>query len=147
MAGAESAAGKEKLHCRAVFFVEDAERSLAHYTEKLGFTLDWNYQEQDRAFVFQVSLMGIELIINQAESWTESRAGHGRVFIGLEDTQVASLRRHIRDKDIEVRRFHWGAPTLVICDLDGNELFFWIPEQELAGFGDLVGYREKAGEQ
>jgi len=26
----------------------------------------------------------------------------------------------------------WGAPTLVIRDLDENELFFWLPESERA---------------
>jgi catechol 2,3-dioxygenase-like lactoylglutathione lyase family enzyme len=123
----------QNLHARSVFFVKDAERSLSFYTDTLGFSLDWNYQEQGRAFVFQVSLLGFQLILNQIEPLTEARAGHGRVFIGLEDDQTEGFRRHLKDKAIKTTVLHWGAPTLVIRDLDENELFFWFPESERAG--------------
>ena len=78
----------DHLDARTVFFVRDAERSLRFYTETLGFRLDWNHQEQGRAFVFQVSLLGLQLILNQTEAATESRAGHGRVFIAIYDDQL-----------------------------------------------------------
>ena len=52
---------------RSVFFVKDAERSLRFYTETLGFSLEWNHQVQGRAFVFEVSLLGFQLILNQTE--------------------------------------------------------------------------------
>ena len=120
----------ESLGGRSVFFVKDAERSLRFYLDELGFSLDWNHQEQGRPFVFQVSLLGFQLILNQTESWTEARAGHGRVFIGLDDDQVAPFRAHLRERRIKPSVFHWGAPTLVIRDADGNELFFWLPESE-----------------
>jgi catechol 2,3-dioxygenase-like lactoylglutathione lyase family enzyme len=120
------------LASRSVFFVKDAERSLRFYTDKLGFTLDWNHQEDARAFVFQVSLFGFQLILNQEEDWTVGRAGHGRVFIGLDQDQVEPFRRHLRDKGIETAVLHWGAPTLAIRDMDGNELFIWLPESERA---------------
>lgn len=120
----------DNLNARSVFFVKDAERSLRYYTERLGFALDWNYQEQGRAFVFQVSLLGFQLILNQTEPWTESRAGHGRVFIGLDENQSTAFRRHIEARGIETTVFHWGAPTLVVRDLDANELFIWLPERE-----------------
>ena len=55
----------DNFYARSVFFVKDAERSLAFYTETFGFKLDWNYQEEGRAWVFQVSLFGFELILNQ----------------------------------------------------------------------------------
>jgi catechol 2,3-dioxygenase-like lactoylglutathione lyase family enzyme len=122
----------QDLASRSVFFVKDAERSLRFYTDKLGFTLDWNHQEDARAFVFQVSLFGFQLILNQEEDWTVGRAGHGRVFIGLDQDQVEPFRRHLRDKGIETTVLHWGAPTLAIRDMDGNELFIWLPESERA---------------
>jgi catechol 2,3-dioxygenase-like lactoylglutathione lyase family enzyme len=118
----------QNLNARAVFFVKDAEHSLKFYTEELGFSQDWNYKDKGRAFVFQVSLFGFELILNQAEAPTRRRVGHGRVFIGLDDDQAAVLLEHIKAKDIETSDFHWGAPTLVIKDLDNNELFFWLPQ-------------------
>ena len=119
------------LYARSVFFVKDAERSLRFYTETLGFSLDWKYEEQGRAFVLQVSLLGFELILNQTGPQTEDRAGHGRVFIGLEDDQVGRFRGHIREKAIKTEVVQWGRPTLVIRDLDENELFIW-PERERA---------------
>jgi catechol 2,3-dioxygenase-like lactoylglutathione lyase family enzyme len=127
----------DNLYGRSVFFVKEAEDALAFYTQELGFTLDWNHQVEGRAFVFQVSLYGFELILNQIEDWTRDRAGHGRVFIGLDDNQVARLREHISARGIKAMLFHWGKPTLVIKDLDGNELFFWTPQSELASLENL----------
>ena len=121
--------------------MKDAEVSLAFYTQTLGFTLDWNHQVEGRAFVFQVSLLGFQLILNQIEDGTKDRAGHGRVFVGLDDNQAAALREHIRARGITVTSLHWGAPTLVITDLDGNELFFWLPQSERANVeSELAGH-------
>jgi catechol 2,3-dioxygenase-like lactoylglutathione lyase family enzyme len=113
------------LYARSVFFVKDAEASLRFYTEQLGFAVDWNHQEEGRAYVFQVSLFGFELILNQIDERTQNRAGHGRVYIGLEDDQIEPVRQHIAAKGIQTERVHWGQPTLVVRDLDANELFFW----------------------
>jgi catechol 2,3-dioxygenase-like lactoylglutathione lyase family enzyme len=120
------------LYARSVFFVKDAERSLRFYTETLGFSLDWKYKEAGRAHVFQVGLLGLELILNQTEPSTEDRAGHGRLFVGLDDDQVGAFRKHIEAKSIKTTVVPWGNPTLVIRDLDENELFFWLPETERA---------------
>jgi catechol 2,3-dioxygenase-like lactoylglutathione lyase family enzyme len=115
-----------------VFFVKDAERSLRYYTETLGFSLEWNHQEEGRAFVFEVSLFGFQLILNQTVPGTKDRAGHGRLFIGLDDDQVNAFRQHVEEKGIQTTVIPWGAPTLVIRDLDENELFFGLPESERA---------------
>jgi catechol 2,3-dioxygenase-like lactoylglutathione lyase family enzyme len=120
----------DSLYARSVFFVRDAESSLRYYTETLGFSLDWNHQEQGRAFVFQVSLLGFELILNQTEPSTEDRAGHGRLFIGLDGNQAGAFHRHITNKGIKTSVTRWGEPTLVIRDLDENELFVWLPDSE-----------------
>ena len=130
----------ENLDARSVFFVKDAERSLRFYTDTLGFALDWNHQEQGRTFVFQVSLFGFQLILNQTEAWTENRAGHGRVFIAVYDGQVEQFRQHLREKRIKTTVLHWGAPTLVIRDVDENEFFIWLPESERASLeAELAG--------
>src|SRR5437867_2347311 len=122
----------DNFYARSVFFVRDGEHSLAFYTQTLGFKLDWNNQYEGRASVFQVSLFGFELILNQVYSDTKERAGHGRLFIGLEDNQGPVLRQHIIQRNIKLTRDDWGRPTLVIKDPDGNELFFWVPESEWA---------------
>jgi catechol 2,3-dioxygenase-like lactoylglutathione lyase family enzyme len=122
------------LYARAVFFTDDGERSLRYYTEELGFSMDWNLVEEGRITVFQVSLLGFELILNETWEPTRGRAGHGRVFIGLDDDQREPLRKHIRDRGIQTQRIDWGRPTLVIKDLDANELFFWLPHDDFTGF-------------
>jgi catechol 2,3-dioxygenase-like lactoylglutathione lyase family enzyme len=124
------AASMDNLDARAVFFVRDAGRALAFYTQQLGFSLDWTHEEGGRPFVFQVSLFGFRLILNQEESWTKDRAGHGRVFIGLDDDQAEPFGRHLEQHRIETTVLRWGAPTLVVHDLDRNELFFWLPEND-----------------
>lgn len=129
----------DELYARSVFLVRDAERALAFYRDTLGF--DWSYDEEGRPFVFQVSLLGFELIVNQTGPRTEDHAGHGRVFIGLDEEQADAVRKHIAEKAIETTVVEWGAPTLVIRDVDGNELFFWLPESQRAG---LTGQPEGA---
>ena len=113
------------LYARSVFFVNDAERSLRFYTEQLGFSVDWTSPKEGPTFVFLVSLFGFELILNQIDERTQTRAGQGRVFIGLEDDQIEAFRKHVAAKGIPTERLHWGQPTLVVRDLDANELFFW----------------------
>ena len=83
----------------------------------------------------QVSLFGFELILNQIGERTRTRAGHGRVFIGLEDDQGEPLRKHIAAKGIQTLRVDWGRPTLVVRDADANELFFWLPHDDFTDFG------------
>ena len=116
----------DNFYARAVFFVTDAERALKYYTEQLGFTLDWDSHDG----VFQVSLFGFELIVN--EIWPDKgpRAGHGRVFIGLEDDQEEPFHNHIATHAIQTEQVQWGRTTLVVRDLDDNELFFWMPRAE-----------------
>ena len=119
------------LYARSVFFTTDEERSRRFFTEDLGFTLDWDSHDG----VFQVSLFGFELILNEVGEQTRTRAGHGRVFIGLEDHQGEPFRKHIADKVIKTLRVEWGRPTLVIKDLDANELFFWVPHDDFSNLG------------
>jgi catechol 2,3-dioxygenase-like lactoylglutathione lyase family enzyme len=119
------------LYARAVFFVENTERSQRFYVEKLGFSEDWGAREDGTIYVCQVSLFGFELILNQTHGDTTGRAGHGRVYIGLEDDQIQPMLQHIAKHGIPTERREWGKPTLVIRDLDGNELFFWDwPEKQ-----------------
>jgi catechol 2,3-dioxygenase-like lactoylglutathione lyase family enzyme len=119
------------LYARSVFFVKDAERAKRFYTEQLGFTEDWDSNDG----VFQVSLLGFELILNEVGSRTLERPGHGRVFIGLEDDQGKPFREHVAAMGIQTLRVDWGRPTLVIRDQDANELFFWLPHDDFSGLG------------
>jgi catechol 2,3-dioxygenase-like lactoylglutathione lyase family enzyme len=115
---------------RTVFFVRDTPSALAFYTHTLGFVVDWTYEHQGRPFVVQVSLFDFAIILNQVEEATAGRAGAGRIFLGVDEEQSAALLLHVRSKGLPMAHTDWGAPTLVIVDRDGNELFFWLPESE-----------------
>lgn len=118
------------FYARAVFFVRDAASSLAFYTNQLGFSLDWMYEQNGKPHVFQVSIHGFELILNQTEPATVDRPGHGRAFIGLDRDGSAAFKQLVESKGITTSNVHWGAPTVAIYDPDQNELFFWLPETE-----------------
>ena len=107
-------------YSRPVFFVRDAERSIDFFRGRLGFSLDWNHQEEGRAYVCQVSRSGFELILAQ----DEVKAGNGRVFISLDSEQEKALRKEIEDRKLEASDSRWGMPIIQILDLDENELFF-----------------------
>jgi catechol 2,3-dioxygenase-like lactoylglutathione lyase family enzyme len=121
------------LYARAVFFVENTERALRYYLERLGFSEDWSHKEDGTIYVCQVSLFGFEVILNQVHDETVGRAGHGRVYIGLEDDQIEPVLKHLAANGVKAERRDWGQPTLVVRDLDANELFFWDwPDKGLA---------------
>src|SRR5262245_3893947 len=111
---------------RPVFFVQDTPRAIEFYTGALGFNLDWTYEENGRPYVVQVSRFGLQIILNGKESAADDRAGHGRIFIGLDDPQSAVILQHVKSKGISAEYTHWGAPTMAIYDLDRNEIFFWL---------------------
>jgi len=121
-----------KLGAKSVFFVRDTPRAMEFYTSILGFSLDWTHEEQGRPYVVQVSLLGLEIILNQIEAPANDRSGAGRIFLGIDEDQSAALLQHVLGKGISIAYTHWGAPTIVIYDLDRNELFFWVPESEHA---------------
>jgi hypothetical protein len=79
-------------------------------------------------------LFGFELILNEINDRTQTRAGQGRVFIGLDDVQGEPLRQHFAAHCIKTERVDWGRPTLLVRDLDDNELFFWLPNDDFTGF-------------
>lgn len=110
-------------YSRPVFFVRDTPASLAFYVEKLGFSLDWNHEEDGRASVSQVNRDGFELILAQ----DADKAGRGRVFISLDAEQTKDLQADIEKRKIQIRESHWGMPVIEIPDLDNNELYFSPP--------------------
>jgi catechol 2,3-dioxygenase-like lactoylglutathione lyase family enzyme len=109
---------------RPIFFVSDAEESVEFYRDKLDFSLDWRHDEEDRAYVCQVSRNGFELILQK----DSAKAGKGRVFISLDSEQNALLNQEITERGINAEAANWGMPITKIVDLDGNELFISFDE-------------------
>ena len=74
---------------------------MEFYTNVLGFTLDWTYEEEGRPYVVQVSLLGLQIILNQKESPVDGRAGHGRIFLGLAQAQSVAILQHAQSKGLQ----------------------------------------------
>lgn len=68
----------QNFSARTVFFVRDTPRAMEFYTRNLGFNLDWKHEEQGRPYVVQVSLFGLQIILNQSEDPESDRPGHPR---------------------------------------------------------------------
>jgi hypothetical protein len=62
--------------------------------DTLGFTLHWNHRVQERAFAFQVSLVGFQLILNQAEAEARTETGQATA-VCLLGSKTPKLRHFV----------------------------------------------------
>jgi catechol 2,3-dioxygenase-like lactoylglutathione lyase family enzyme len=116
--------GMNVWYSRPVFFVESVERSIAFYTEKLGFTEGFRYQEEGKILVGQVNREDCEVILNcQPE-----KTGRSRIFISIDIGPLQALRAEFEVRGAPIRDGWWGYDTMIIEDPDGNELFFPYPK-------------------
>ena len=111
-------------YTRPVLAVRDAPMALEFYERKLGFKEDWRYEEHSRLRIVQVSRRGCEVILS--DQWPEE-AGRSRIFISLDPSEFASLRQELADRGVEVKPGWWGYDLLTVEDLDGNRLWFPLP--------------------
>lgn len=107
-------------YARTVFPVEDIPTALTFYCTQLDFELDWSHAEEERPLVAQVCKGDFELIL----ATNLPRIGCGRSFISLEQPELERLEQNLRTRTIEHSRIHWGYPTILVRDPDGNELLF-----------------------
>ncbi len=124
---------------RPIINVKDVEASLRFYTEKLGFSIPWRYDEDGKAYVAQVDRQGCSLIL--AKTWPE-KIGKGLMFISLNvepETREAAtaaldaLRGELEGRGVPVKDGSWGYRLLVIDDPDGNQLLFNYPAEPASG--------------
>jgi uncharacterized glyoxalase superfamily protein PhnB len=112
-------------YSRPVFFVESVERSIAFYTEKLGFTEAIRYEEEGKILVAQVNREDCEILLNCQQP---EKTGRGRMFISLEIGVLQTLRAEFEKRGAPITDGWWGYDTMMIKDPDGNELFFPYPK-------------------
>jgi hypothetical protein len=94
-------------------------RTLAFYTEKLGFTKKWPAEGVDWT-VCQVDRGECEIILCQ----DDKRRDRARVFIELTDDGRADLRRLLEERAVPNAMTWWGYDCIQVLDPDGNELLF-----------------------
>ena len=128
---------------RPVLHVSSVEASLRFYVDRLGFTVAWRYEEDDRARVAQVDRGSCALIFS--DQWP-AKVGKGLMFISLNvepegyEAAVAALdalRAEFEARGVQVKDGDWGYPVLMVEDLDGNLLFFNYPNEPNSG-GEAV---------
>ena len=121
---------------RPVLHVKDVEASLGFYTNRLGFTSPWRYDQEGRGHVAQVDRQGCALIL--ADNLSPEKIGKGLMFISLNvesETREAAvaaldaLRAELEARGVPVKEGSWGYRLLVVDDLDGNQLFFNYPAE------------------
>lgn len=111
----------EEWYTRPVVFVADVGRAIEFYTEKLGFSKIWDYEENNKVIVAQVSRgKQCEIILSE----DSNRSGMSRLFIELIPEEIKQLRSYIKRNNIESKASTWGIPIIEIKDPFGNELFF-----------------------
>jgi catechol 2,3-dioxygenase-like lactoylglutathione lyase family enzyme len=127
---------------RPILNVKDVDVSLRFYTERLGFTSPWHFDENGKAYVAQVERQGCALILSS--NWPE-KAGKGLIFISLnveppsyaaEVAAVDALRAELEGKGVAVKEGWWGYRLLVIDDPDGNQLLFNYSNKPASGRGE-----------
>lgn len=120
---------------RPVLHVSDVEASLRFYTDRLGFTIPWRYEDGGTVHVAQVDRQGCALIL--ADTWPQN-IGKGVMFISLNvepPTHVVAtaaldaLRAELEGRGVAVKDGSWGYRLLVIDDPDGNQLLFNYPAE------------------
>ena len=112
-------------YSRPVFFVEHVGRSLAFYTEKLGFSVENRYEEDGEILVAQVNRENCEILLNCQQP---QKTGRGRMFISLDMEGLRALRAEFEKRGAPIVDGWWGYDTMIITDPDGNELFFPYPQ-------------------
>ncbi|HSY69240.1 MAG TPA: VOC family protein [Edaphobacter sp.] len=111
-------------YSRPVLFVESVERSIAFYTEKLGFVESTRYEEGGKVLVAQVNREDCEVLLNCQQP---EKTGRGRIFISIDLAPLQALRTEFEDRGAPIKDGWWGYDTMIIEDPDGNELFFPYP--------------------
>jgi catechol 2,3-dioxygenase-like lactoylglutathione lyase family enzyme len=123
-------------YSRPVFFVESVERSIAFYTEKLGFTQGFNYEEEGKILVGQVNREDCEIILNCQQP---EKTGRGRIFISIDIGPLQALRVEFDRRNAPIKDGWWWYDTMIIEDPDGNELFFPYPKDAEGESGPVSG--------
>lgn len=108
-----------RWYTRPVIFVNDVNRALQFYVDRLGFKKDW-HEGDGAGTVCQISRGECEIILCE----DAARRGRARLFIELTPEGLAELRRELAERSVPSTLSWWGSEVILVKDPDGNELLF-----------------------
>ncbi|MBI3449276.1 MAG: VOC family protein [Acidobacteria bacterium] len=113
-----------KWYSRPVLFVADVKRALRFYQDLLGFEKAW-HEADGNGGVCQIDRAGCEIILCE----DPARKDRGRLFVSLNQGDMARLRSELVERSIPNKKSWWGHDVIQIDDPDGNELLFPLPRE------------------
>jgi uncharacterized glyoxalase superfamily protein PhnB len=112
-----------------VLVVRDVLRSVEHFRDVLGFTVEFTYGEP--TFYAGVERDGVAIHL-QAASESKRQPGHGGINIFV--TDVDALYRELKSRGArtlsEPKDYPYGMRDFDVHDLDGNHLCFGMESVE-----------------
>lgn len=110
---------------QASLTVKDLQKSLAWYTDVLGFTVDQKHERDGKLMAISLKAGDVRLLINQddgAKGWDRPK-GEGFSLQITTDQKVDDIADRIKDHggvlDTEPQDMPWGARVFRVRDLDG----------------------------
>jgi catechol 2,3-dioxygenase-like lactoylglutathione lyase family enzyme len=109
--------------------VRDVEKALRFYVERLGFQIEFRYEEQPDNYA-GVRRDGVCLHMQwqHEEEFEKGTAGRLRVRVAVDDPDVLFeeyRNKGVLDEGIHVRDTVWGTREFGFRDPDGNGLIFY----------------------
>src|SRR5262245_26124456 len=106
----------------------DIDSSIRFYTEKLGFSIDFNYEDLYVGIRASSQLVHLKLVDEQDPSILYVDEG-GHIHLYVETNGVAALAAQLKASGVplvkDVHETPWGTREIVIHDDQGAHLVFW----------------------
>lgn len=129
-----------RWYTRPLFFVADVDAALAFYG-RMDFAVAWKFAEKDApslsadkhggpTVVAQVARGECEIIFSS--QWP-GKVGKGMLFIELTAEDWAALPAAFEARGVAFEHGWWGYRSLIVTDLDGNQLYFPDPSDPGGG--------------
>lgn len=106
-----------------IFFVSDAGAAADFYADKLGFTVNWRYDEDGRVPAAGVSRDDCSLLLNTQRP---DRVGKGTVYLAFGEAGHDAIRADLLAKGVALKDGWWGKRLMIVEDPDGNQI--WFPD-------------------
>jgi catechol 2,3-dioxygenase-like lactoylglutathione lyase family enzyme len=110
-----------------IFFVSDAGAAADFYADKLGFTVNWRFDEDGRTPAAGVSRGDCSLLLNTQRP---DSVGKGTIYFAFGEAEHDAIRADLLAKGVALKEGWWGKRLMIVEDPDGNQLWFADPRDQ-----------------